>query len=134
TEGHDITIVKETIRFDTIEQFESWKNDLKRNSKARFSSTNAYKNISFVCHRSGKYISESKGLRHLKTQGSIRLVHCDRQILSFKLTKGDGTCKKAVVTKTHVGHVSDVGHLSLTLEERKQLGIQIASKIPLMIF
>ncbi|KAJ8957460.1 hypothetical protein NQ317_016983 [Molorchus minor] len=135
TEGHDITIVKETIRFDTMEQFESWKNDFEKNSNARFvkeyskSSTNAYKNISFICHRSGKYISESKGLRHLKTQGSNKIGALCPANIKLQINKGDGTCK-ALVTKTHVGHVCDVGRLSLTPAERKQLGIQIASKIP----
>lgn len=133
-EVHDITIVKETISFDTTEQFQIWKNDFEKESKTRFVKKNSKssannKNISFICHRSGKYISESKGFRHLKTQGTNKIGALCPANIKLQINKSNGTCK-AFIIKTHVGHSCEIGHLSLTPTERKQLAIQIASKVP----
>ncbi|GFS36675.1 uncharacterized protein NPIL_228381 [Nephila pilipes] len=82
-----------------------------------------------ICHRSGNFMSESKGLRHLKILGSNKInAYCPAALKVTEHTDG-----KCIVSyqKVHVGHQKDLGHLFLTADERKNIASKIAAKIPL---
>ncbi|GFU55500.1 uncharacterized protein NPIL_102621 [Nephila pilipes] len=83
----------------------------------------------FRCHRSGNFMSESKGYRHLKILGSNKInAYC---AAALKVTEPtDGKCIVSY-QKVHVGHQNDLGHLFLTADERKNIASKIAAKIPL---
>ncbi|GFV35550.1 MULE domain-containing protein [Trichonephila clavipes] len=86
-------------------------------------------NESFLCHRSGNFVSDSKGLRHLKILGSNKInAYCPAALKVIQHTNG-----KCVVSyqKIHIGHQNDIGHLFLTADERKIIASKIAAKIPL---
>ncbi|KAK5648053.1 hypothetical protein RI129_002945 [Pyrocoelia pectoralis] len=121
---HDIEMDVEIFEFSAREDFEIWKTSTEQISKSRFVKERGdltyklHKTFSYICHRSGFYISESQNKRHLKTQGSRKI---------------EGFCQSAMkVTyiKTHVGHTIDLGHLNLTAGERKEIAAKIALKIP----
>ncbi|GFU39675.1 MULE domain-containing protein [Trichonephila clavipes] len=81
------------------------------------------------CHRSGNFVSDSKGLRCLKILGSNKInANCPAALKVTQHTDG-----KCVVSyqKIHIGHQNDIGHLFLTADERKIIASKIAAKIPL---
>lgn len=82
----------------------------------------------YICHRTGTYIPEGKGLRHLKTQGSNKInAYCPANIQVFE--KNDNKLRIKYL-ETHVGHKLDIGHVNLTEMERKNIASKIALKIP----
>lgn len=74
---HQIDI-KQNIFEIPWESFEKWKQDVESKTSTKF--VIEYSNITdkkviknFICHRSGKYMPEGMGKRHLKTQGSCKI-------------------------------------------------------------
>lgn len=132
-EDHNIEIVPEYRSFTTSVDFNEWKLKIERTSKCKyvnvFSKLNSGKTyIHYECHRSGLFTSKGNGIRHLKTQGSNKIgAFCPANIKFLK--DEEGKCSATFMLK-HVGHTNDLGHLYLTAEERKQLAVKIASKIP----
>ena len=73
-------------------------------------------------------MSRSKGLRHLKTQGSNKIhAFCPAGMSVIKL---DNEKLQIKFIKSHIGHEINIGHLILTTAERKEIAVRIASKIP----
>ncbi|GFX21400.1 uncharacterized protein TNCV_2821081 [Trichonephila clavipes] len=119
-------------KFTDFEAFNEWKDVTEKETKSKFivkrgaTSLKKGKKHHFVRHRSGVYIS--KGLRHLKTQGSNKIDgYCPAEIKVFVSETGACSIK---FCKTHLGHRNDIGHLSLTDFERQHIATKIASKIP----
>ncbi|XP_068083939.1 uncharacterized protein [Anabrus simplex] len=82
----------------------------------------------YECHRSGNFVSKSKGVRHLKLQGSNKI--CGVCPAKIKVSEAeDGTCRVKFIS-THVGHQHDLSHLGLTEKERVSIAADIANKIP----
>ena len=80
-----------------------------------------------MCHRSGSYIAEDKGLRHLKIQGSKKIDgYCPSEIKVEININGDCSI---INCKTHVGHKNEFEHLTLTDAERHSLAKKISLKI-----
>ncbi|XP_068083806.1 uncharacterized protein, partial [Anabrus simplex] len=78
--------------------------------------------------RSGFFVSESKGIRHLKLQGSNKVDEiCPASIRLIE--HENGMCEVKYVP-THRGHQNDLSHLALTDVERKTLATDIANQIP----
>lgn len=131
--NHDVQIKTDLFEFDSFEKFVDWKNNLENSTRAQFvkhysTYTNNKKSITrYVCHRSGYYISKGMGLHHLKTQGSNKIDgFCPAGI---KVEINNNKCRVSLISQ-HIGHQPDLGHLSLTLEERQKLANQMALKIP----
>ncbi|GFW54659.1 hypothetical protein TNCV_787621 [Trichonephila clavipes] len=65
--------------FSSLSDFEQWKNEIEKNTKSKFVQETGCKRHEneiirrFVCHRSGEFVSKSKGERHIKTQGSNKI-------------------------------------------------------------
>lgn len=126
------------ISFPTFEKFTIWKKELEKASKAKLINRmgtrlnlNKTKRFNFFCHRSGIYRSRGKGLRHLKTQGTSKINgFCPAEIKATVLKNGE--CK-VVWNTTHVGHDQDLGHITLTFDERLQIASKIAAKIPFSV-
>ncbi|GFQ78424.1 integrase catalytic domain-containing protein [Trichonephila clavata] len=77
----------------------------------------------------GKFVSDSKGLRLLRILRSNKInAYCPA---ALKVTQNTGG--KCVVSyqNVHIGHQNDIGHLFLTVGERKIIASKIAVKIPL---
>lgn len=128
---HDVIIQSQELTFPSLQDFYLWKTKMEIESNSKFVK---YKydailkiiNI-YTCHRSGNYVTRGKGVRHLKTQGSNKIgAFCPA---SIKVKIETGSCK-IQFTSTHVAHQNDLGHLTLTLSERKELAQKIAAKIP----
>ncbi|XP_049946496.1 uncharacterized protein LOC126438162 [Schistocerca serialis cubense] len=78
--------------------------------------------ITYVCHRSGIFISRSKGKRLLKSQGSNKMGgHCTSAIEVSQEKNGTCTC---VYFKTHFGHELNIGFLHLSKSEREIIAVQ----------
>lgn len=79
--------------------------------------TKSYTKLEYVCHRTGLFQSEGKGIRHLKVQGSHKMNgYCPTEI--FVKILNDGKCEVEFVAQ-HIGHSDNLGHLSLNKHERK---------------
>lgn len=131
---HDISVEVEIKKFKSFDDFNLWKSAEEKRTKSSFVNkhgsyaTSNYVKKLYECHRSGKYISEGSGLRHLKTQGSNKIgAFCPAAIT---LTVEEEMYKISYI-KTHVGHDNDLGHLFLNKEDREEVASKIAAKIPL---
>lgn len=130
---HDILCVEEKLKFANETEFSQWKSKIEQETKSRFickrtQTLQNYKAITFCCHRSGLFKSKGRGLRTLKTQGSVKInSFCPSRIV--KKCFSNGTCT-IEYTGTHIGHKNELKHLSLTLTEREELAKKIAMKIP----
>jgi hypothetical protein len=131
---HEIEICLEKFEFSTKENFEVWKTSTEQNSKSQFVkecgdiTCKSHKTLSYVCHRSGVYKPEGQKVRHLKTQGSQKIGgFCPSGIKVLVTSSGH---YYVTYIKTHVGHTADLGHLSLTTNEREEIAKKIAMKMP----
>lgn len=130
---HDVSISTKAKSFSTFEQFSEFKLSFEAETRSHFvmfrsKHQKSHKTIYYTCHRSGSYIPQGKGLRHLKTQDSLKINGtCPAGILVT--VESDGKYK-IVVTETHVGHETDIEHLHLSVPEKKLITTKIASKIP----
>lgn len=131
---HNIRIETENLEFRSVEEFTRWKENMENESKSKFvkergSCKNKYFNEHYyVCHRSGYYISEGKGIRRLKTTGSNKIDGiCPA---GFKVYEAlNGKCSVSF-RKTHVGHKNEVVHLNLSDSDRKFVAGKIINKKP----
>ncbi|CAG9765599.1 unnamed protein product [Ceutorhynchus assimilis] len=134
-EAHDIVLKKKSFILPKLDEFYAWKRKFESDTNSRFfkvSSSNScktHKYIRFTCHRSGQYVPEGKGVRHLKTQGSNKINAVCPATITLKHRFSDGICE-IQVQETHVGHQNEIGHLNLTKIERESLAGKIALKIP----
>ncbi|XP_050500770.1 uncharacterized protein LOC126880760 [Diabrotica virgifera virgifera] len=131
---HEIVLTSEVLKFPTCDDFHTWKNQIERTTQSSFINehgsynTKDYKRLKYVCHRSGLFKSQSKGLRHLKTQGSHKINgYCPAEIIVKLLN--DGTCEVEFVAQ-HIGHNENLGHLNLNQSEKEDLAAKIALKVP----
>ncbi|GFS76127.1 hypothetical protein NPIL_367101 [Nephila pilipes] len=124
--AHNITIEKETKKFDTYEAFKIWKEDVEKHTNAL----------------------------HVKNTGRIRtfiiisMVFIMRRVIRRELLKWlvhfkiNGNCLSEMkvcddmenqvyveFTKTHIGHGKDLGRMQITREE-KELARKLEKKIP----
>lgn len=132
-DNHDITVKSSSISFSSLEEFQVWKDNTEKETQSYFviestSATQNYIKKKYRCHRSGNFISESKGLRHLKTQGSNKInAYCPAWINATLHKKGN--CD-IIFQETHVGHECDLGHLFLKRNEREIIAAKMSLKIP----
>lgn len=131
---HGINVEVENLEFSTFVEFLDWKSDMEKRTKSRFfklrgtQKSKATMAHYFKCHRSGSFISKSKGYRTLKRQGSNKLNgFCPAGIITHVAEDGKCTVK---FTKTHIGHDNDMKHLFLSAEERQIIAEKIASNLP----
>ncbi|XP_049772057.1 uncharacterized protein LOC126153889 [Schistocerca cancellata] len=131
-----VSIAPEETDFASFQEFCEWKKQTERKTLSLYvkkcgsyrTSDNVTRH-SFVCYRSGQYVSKSKGIRRMKIQGINKIGGVCPS--SIEVTEaGDGSCKVKYVV-THVGHQNGVRHLDLTEEERNKLAVDMANKVPL---
>ena len=83
----------------------------------------------FYCNRSGYFKNKGKGVRMLKTQGTLKLnTHCTAGIQVYYL---EGGKISAVVTKFHYGHTCSLGNIPLPQHVRNEMAGQTAMGINL---
>ncbi|GFR24853.1 uncharacterized protein TNCT_410441 [Trichonephila clavata] len=134
--AHDIDMNHIELEFNSFNDYLAWKAEIENRTKSKFVSygskhinTHGVKCYYFRCHRSGNFVSDSKGLRYLKILGSNKInAYCPAALKVTQHTDG-----KCVVSyqNVHIGHQNDIGHLFLTAGERKIIASKIAAKIPL---
>ncbi|XP_060522906.1 uncharacterized protein LOC132699931 isoform X1 [Cylas formicarius] len=130
---HEIRLKWHQLMFSTMDEFNQWKTQMENKTYSKFikKSTTVSKLHTFIqynCHRSGTFIPEGKGKRHLKTQGSSKInAYCPANIQVFIENDHQLSVK---YLETHVGHKLDIGHLHLTEMERKNIASKIALNIP----
>ncbi|XP_076275530.1 uncharacterized protein LOC143206739 [Rhynchophorus ferrugineus] len=129
---HNIKFEQERLEFDSIEDFEKWKENVERITKASFPKvTGTYigrkiKASKFECHRSGIYKSASKGERHLKHNGSVKMnAYCPACIRLIQ----DGTKYEVEFIKTHVGHENSLANLFLSKTDREIIAAKLTAKV-----
>lgn len=131
---HNININIQTLEFTSLSEFICWKENMEKETISKFVKRRGSKNAEshtthyYICHRSGNFISESKGQRCLKTQGSNKIGGVCPASMTVKEDNISGKCDVTFV-KSHVSHENTIGHVFLTPEERKQLAVKIASNV-----
>ncbi|XP_076253249.1 uncharacterized protein LOC143191761 isoform X2 [Rhynchophorus ferrugineus] len=111
---HNMKIEQETLKFDSLENFEIWKGNIERTTNASFvKHRGTYigkkcNTTKFECHRSGIFKSRSKGEGHNKHHQSVKIdSYCPA---SIKLTQ-NGIKYEVEFIKTHVGHINTLAKL-----------------------
>ncbi|XP_071040759.1 uncharacterized protein [Parasteatoda tepidariorum] len=125
---HELSLDIETLNFSTFDDFQNWKKSIEKDSMSAylvqrgvFRKRDGTEKHSFYCHRSGHFISKSKGIRCMKAQGSKKInAYCPSN-MQVEVSP-DGSCSVQYLRK-HVGHTND---LFLTNEEREHLALKMA--------
>lgn len=132
---HNININVQTLEFPSLSEFIGWKENMKKETISKFVKRRGSKNAEshtthyYICHRSSNFVSKSKGQRCLKTQRSNKIGGVCPASMTVREDHISGKCDVTFV-KSHVSHENTIGHVFLTHEERKQLAVKIASKVP----
>lgn len=130
---HNLIITIQTLQFSDLDNFQIWLKSIEEKSKSRFvkergvtcNKSNVI--LTYICHRSGFYTSESKGMRTLKTQGSNKINgFCPAGV---KVTIKDGVCYARYVQE-HVGHDMNPIRLPLRAIDKQELASKLAAKVP----
>lgn len=120
----------ETLEFSSTSEFDAWKSSIEMETTAKFIRHNRHqqKNTAFACHRSGKFDSRSTGKRSLKIMSLSKINgFCPATITSKVNENGEVSVN---FLKTHIGHKPEMKHISLTTEERQNIAVKLAGKMP----
>lgn len=116
---HKQAVEKETITFETRENFNDWLKEEEKRTNAHFVKCRGeinnieYSVIDFKCNRSGKFESKAIGKRQLKVQGTAKIgFHCSAGIR----LKVYPSIVEVDYCKTHVGHDCEPQHLPIPKE------------------
>ncbi|CAH0547154.1 unnamed protein product [Brassicogethes aeneus] len=129
---HDVTIEFDEINFSSVAEFNEWKNhvEVEFSTQYRKQYTKSSKHhvlTSYICSRSGMYAPRGQGKRHIKLQGTKKInAYCPSSI-SLKINT-EGFCNVKFV-KTHVGHKSELAHMTLTKKEKEEIRDQMWQEI-----
>ncbi|XP_072384455.1 uncharacterized protein [Diabrotica undecimpunctata] len=132
-EEHNLILESETLQFSNLASFQEWKYSIESSTKTKYVkvenfSAKTHKTMKFLCHRSGCFNSESKGKRHLKMKGSIKIGgFCPA---GFTVVVDLAEKVEVNFIKTHIGHQTDIGQLFLSVSERQSIAEKIALRIP----
>lgn len=131
---HDIQLKTEVLRFESYDEFVSWKCNIERDTNTYFAkrttqlSPRSAKYHYYYCHRSGTFTPKGTGKKRLKSQGSNKMnAYCPAMM---KVSEVEGNVCEVIFRCTHVGHTADIVHLSLSNEERKEIASMLASDLP----
>jgi len=121
------------LEFENVDEFESWKHEIQVSTRSYFvkncgSSENQIYSY-YKYNRNGFFSLKSLGQRHVKTQGSNKTNgYCPASInvIVSKLTK------KCTIkyNGNHIGHVSELGHLSIDKVTKNDIACKISQHIP----
>lgn len=125
---HNINIDRKLLKFETIEEFHAWKDNLEKRTIASFNKKVSTKtSIIFRCHRSGFYKAPSKRKRYLKMSGSSKINgYCPATII---MNHKNGNINVNYVS-THIGHKNEWKYIRLTKNEKKMIALQLENKRP----
>ncbi|BET02073.1 ZnF_C2H2 [Nesidiocoris tenuis] len=119
-EQHGIHLEEESHNFDSLEQFEKWKNQIELSTVARFvvnqkfRKKNGAERIIYNCHRSGFFKPRGKNKRSIKSQGTNKIMGFCPARLEFEAKKNGGVAVQFI--KTHVGHKNEAEKVFSQLE------------------
>lgn len=126
----------ECLVFENIwKPFNLWKSENKHKTKSCYikhcgSIDNDHSSKTFIyykCNRNGNYIS--KGLRHLKTQGSNKINRYCPSRIDATICKLSKKCTVKFITN-HTGPDNDLGHLPLYKDVRDNIASKMSQNIP----
>ncbi|KAJ8910233.1 hypothetical protein NQ315_015925 [Exocentrus adspersus] len=136
---HFFSIENECLKFDTFEDFQTWKSKVETETYSSFVKMYGSKKatncttINYNCHRSGLYKKKGINIRKLKTQGTNKIGGYCPARMNIKIME-DKTC---VVNfcRSHIGHKQeqDLGHLFLSKFQKQNVAAKIAAKIPFQV-
>lgn len=137
--SHDVLLVHEHFRFLGMEEFQSWKLNMEKNTTSVFVKIRCHSSDDtniwwYMCHRSGCYQPRVENRhRRIKLQGSMKIGgYCPAAITLFE-NKETGRCKASYVS-THLGHntcdETELAHMYPTIEEKEQLAEKIVEGVP----
>lgn len=125
---HDMKIITEEYEFETKNDFLEWKSEVENKTVAKFvsgrseASTKMGNTAFYNCHRSGYFISQSKGLRKPRKRGSCKINSiCPARMKVIILENGNYVVK---FTETHVGHGIGLDNFISTKDTDKFVAIE----------
>ena len=82
--------------------------------------------MKYVCHRSGEFQSESKGVCNLKTQGTKKIDgFCPTHI--YKETKGTEILVRFL--QTHVGHENELCYIQISPSKKNKIASRLVQNV-----
>ncbi|PSN36779.1 hypothetical protein C0J52_19398 [Blattella germanica] len=136
-EAHDIEIKTEFHEFETESDFYNWKQMVEDNDNASYVKqrkgnvlTDGSLSVKFHCHRSGKYrtrVLPDNRKRELRKGSSKIGGYCPAKIKAIFQADGE---VDVTYCPTHIGHKNELMHLRLPEDQRKEIAMKIAMKVP----
>jgi len=110
-------------------EFETWKNNVERETVSMYVLDTGAKNISdgvvkqyYFCHRSINYRKSGKNLRMMKPMGSNKIGKTCPSKIETTITENNGNASVQVkYWKTHCGHAQEIGRLKIDKENRAMI-------------
>uniref|UniRef100_A0A0A9XCL4 Putative zinc finger transcription factor protein 17 n=1 Tax=Lygus hesperus TaxID=30085 RepID=A0A0A9XCL4_LYGHE len=135
-ETHGVNVVHESLKFNSLEEFENWLCTIENTSKAKFVKVSVHKKSSektvsyYRCNRSGQPrisgVPPEKRKRKSKTQGSCKSTnHCSARITTTLYP--DGTIL-VDFCGTHFGHRIELKHLPIKSPKKIDIAAQMPTK------
>lgn len=130
--GSDDSVLRAPYELLSFLEFDMWKDALEEETDSQYAvkaknHTDTMSTTYFKCNRSGYYKSEGKGVRHLKSQGTRKIsASCPAAITLYE----NGETFEAFHVSTHFGHATQLCHLNLRAQVKKQLAAKLALRIP----
>ncbi|VEN46173.1 unnamed protein product [Callosobruchus maculatus] len=127
---HSVEIELEELLFQSMEEFNKWKDDMQTRSVSYYSLDTSTKHLScgdfkqyYNCHRSYTYKPKGKNIRSLKATGTNKIGSAcpSRLEVTIKGTMEKSELVQVKFWKTHYGHSLDLGHTCLGKDTRKEL-------------
>ena len=113
-------------------EFEQWKTKYEQDTDSCFVQSSGVKGSCetythyFYCNRSGYFLTQSTGKRHLKSQGTSKMnAHCTATIVATQKEQ----CIQVRICHTHYGHSKSIGQLKLSKEDRQHIAGKLAQGV-----
>ncbi|KAF6213970.1 hypothetical protein GE061_011699 [Apolygus lucorum] len=134
SDEHSIECVTKSLTFENFQQFEIWKDQMEKDSKAHFVKPTSSRDrkdgsqrIQYFCSRNG-YSTSLCTVRKPQQNGTSKIQgYCPASLVVVVSTAGSVTVD---FLDTHVGHALDLKFIRLTNKERNDIAQKIALKIP----
>lgn len=120
------------MEFPSFDEVLKWKEKMENDTNTRFfkefeNERDGHAVIGYKCHRSGNYKTRGLGIRRLKMQGTNKInAFCPASIRVII----DTPCR-VKFQSTHIGHINDIGHLTLSNQEKSVLIKKLCSDMPI---
>lgn len=125
---HSFKVETEYLEFNSVEDFQTWKDEFQQQSLSRYVSDTAPTRLSgdikkqyLHCHRSFVYKPKGKNIRRLKSTGSNKLGKACPSRMEVTTHNKNKSVVKVTLFKSHCGHALQLEHIFLDKQSKSEI-------------